>query len=712
VTVATDTTLSLKVTEALGKDVGRALARMDPADIAALGLEIGDVVELSGKRKTVAKAMPAYKEQRGRARIQIDGLTRENVGVGLDQAVEVRKIATRPAVRVVLVPTTITPRERDLKYIGSLLDGLPVVAGDRIRATLFGSRAADFKVASTAPPGPVTVRPTTVLEVGRTEKSEAAGGVSYEDVGGLKPQILRVREIVELPLRYPEVFERLGIDAPKGVLLLGPPGCGKTLIARAVAHETDASFFSVNGPEIIHKFYGESEAHLRKIFDEAGRKAPSIIFLDEIDAIAPRREQVVGDVEKRVVAQLLALMDGLSQRGHVIVLAATNIPNALDPALRRPGRFDREITIPIPGREGRQEILAIHSRGMPLAPDVDLVRIAAITHGFVGADLEALCREAAMICLRRLLPEIDFAAAEIPYDALLRLEVHMHDFVEALREVEPSAIREVFVEVPDVRWEHVGGLSEVKQRLIEAVEWPLKHRALFDRVAVAPPKGILLSGPPGCGKTLLVKAVANETEVNFISVKGPELLSKYVGESERAVREVFRKAKQAAPCIVFFDEIDALVPIRGAGSSDSHVTERVISQFLTELDGIEELGDVLVLGATNRPDMLDPALRRPGRFDVQLEVPRPDGEGRKEIFRIGLRGKPLAEGIRVDELAAATEGCTGADIQSACNLAALETIREALRDTDEPPPEKLVIRQDHLERALAEVLASRERNHA
>ena len=712
-TVATDTTLSLKVAEALGKDVGRGLARMDPADIAALGLEIGDVVELAGKRKTVAKAMPAYKEQRGRARIQIDGLTRENVGTGLDQAVEVRKIATRPAVRVVLVPTTITPRERDLKYIGSLLDGLPVMAGDRIRATLFGSRAADFKVASTVPPGPVTVRPTTILEVGRSEKSEVAGAVSYEDVGGLKPQILRVREIVELPLRYPEVFERLGIDAPKGVLLLGPPGCGKTLIARAVAHETDASFFSVNGPEIIHKFYGESEAHLRKIFDEAARKAPSIIFLDEIDAIAPRREQVVGDVEKRVVAQLLALMDGLSQRGHVIVLAATNIPNALDPALRRPGRFDREITIPIPGREGRLEILAIHSRGMPLAQDVELERMAAITHGFVGADLEALCREAAMICLRRLLPEIDFAAAEIPYDALLRLEVHMHDFVEALREVEPSAIREVFVEVPDVRWEHVGGLADVKQRLVEAVEWPLKHRALFDRVAVAPPKGILLTGPPGCGKTLLVKAVANETEVNFISVKGPELLSKYVGESERAVREVFRKAKQAAPCIVFFDEIDALVPIRSAGSSDSHVTERVISQFLTELDGIEELGDVLVLGATNRPDMLDPALRRPGRFDIQLEVPRPDRAGREEIFRIGLRGKPLAEDIRVDELAAATEGCTGADIQAVCNLGALETIREALHAAGaQPLPEKLVIRQDHLARALADVLASCERNHA
>lgn len=700
-TTATDTTLSLRITEALGKDVGRALARLDPADMAALTVDIGDVVEIVGKRKTVGKVMPAYKDQRGKSRIQIDGLTRENLGMGLDQPVEVRKIITRPAVRVVLVPTTITPQERDLKYIGSLLDGLPVVAGDRIRATLFGTRSADFRVENTAPAGPVTINPTTVLEVGKSQKSEGAGTISYEDIGGLKPQIMRIREIVELPLRYPEVFDRLGIDAPKGVLLLGPPGCGKTLIARAVAHETDASFFSINGPEIIHKFYGESEAHLRKIFDEAGRKAPSIIFLDEIDAIAPRREQVVGDVEKRVVAQLLALMDGLAQRRHVIVLAATNIPNALDPALRRPGRFDREISIPIPGREGRLEILSIHSRGMPLSQDVELERIAAITHGFVGADLEALCREAAMICLRRLLPEIDFASAQIPYEALMRLEVRMHDFVEALREVEPSAIREVFVEVPDVHWDHVGGLEDVKQRLIEAVEWPLKHRELFDRVAVSPPKGILLSGPPGCGKTLLVKAVANETEVNFISVKGPELLSKYVGESERAVREIFRKAKQAAPCIVFFDEIDALVPIRSSGGSDSHVTERVISQFLTELDGVEELGDVLVLGATNRPDMLDPALLRPGRFDIQLAVPVPDLEGRKEIFQISLRGKPLADGIDVDALASATEGYTGADIQAVCNMAALETIREALREAGpEPPPDTLVIRRDHIERAL------------
>jgi transitional endoplasmic reticulum ATPase len=673
-----DGSLKLRVSEALAKDVGRAWARMDPADMGKLGLAIGDIVETVGKRKTVAKVMPAYKDQRGQSRIQIDGVSRENAGTALDQIVEVCKIVARPAGRVVLRPLTITLQGRDLQYIGSLVDGLPVVAGDRIRVILFGTRSADFIVESTVPKGPVVINPTTALEVEKTQPKEGPRPLSYEDIGGLKREILRIREIIELPLRYPEVFERLGIDAPKGVLLHGPPGCGKTLIARAVAHETEANFFSVNGPEIIHKFYGESEAHLRKIFEEATRQAPAIIFLDEIDAIAPRREQVVGDVEKRVVAQLLALMDGLTQRQHVIVIAATNIPNALDPALRRPGRFDREIVIPIPDRNGRREILAIHSRGMPLAAGVDLEHLAAITHGFVGADLGALCREAAMICLRRIMPEIDFDSTQIPYDALMKLEVYMGDFLEALREVEPSAIREVFVEVPEVHWDDVGGLEDIKRELVEAVEWPLKYPELFDEAGVTPPKGILLSGPPGCGKTLLAKAVANETQVNFISVKGPELLSKYVGESERGVREVFRKAKQAAPCILFFDEIDALVPTRGLVASDSHVTQRVISQFLTELDGVEELGDVLVLGATNRLDMLDLALLRPGRFDLLLEVPLPDGEGRKAIFTVGLRRKPVAADVQVGELVARTEGFTGADIQVVCKHAALQAIREAV----------------------------------
>jgi transitional endoplasmic reticulum ATPase len=501
------------------------------------------------------------------------------------------------------------------------------------------------------------------------------------------------------------VFQTLGIDAPKGVLLHGPPGCGKTLIARAIAHETEANVFAVSGPEIIHKFYGESEAHLRKIFEEAGRKGPSIVFLDEIDAIAPQREKVVGDVEKRVVAQLLALMDGLTRRQNVVVIAATNIPNALDPALRRPGRFDREITIPIPDRNGRLEILEIHSRGMPLAEDVNMPRLAEITHGFVGADLEALCREAAMICLRRIMPNIDFAMNHIPYEQLTELEVHMDDFLAALREVEPSAIREVFVEIPDVRWQDVGGLEAVKQRLIEAVEWPLKYSQLFKQAGTRPPKGILVTGPPGCGKTLLAKAVATESRVNFISVKGPALLSKYVGESEKGVREVFHKARLAAPCIIFFDEIDALVPMRSSGSSDSHVAERVLSQFLAELDGIEELKGVVVLGATNRPDMLDPAVLRPGRFDALVEIPVPEEMDRREIFAVHLRGKPLAKGISPADLAGRSEGFSGADIASVCNQAALCAVRRAVEAGVGNPSGKgkILIGVKDIESALTEV---------
>ncbi|MCX5682841.1 MAG: CDC48 family AAA ATPase, partial [Planctomycetota bacterium] len=541
------------------------------------------------------------------------------------------------------------------------------------------------------------------------DEKEHPHTISYEDIGGLKRETSRIREIIELPLKYPEVFERLGIDAPKGVLLHGPPGCGKTLIARAVAHETEANFFTINGPEIIHKFYGESEANLRKIFDEAARQAPSIIFIDEIDAIAPHREKVVGDVEKRVVAQLLALMDGLKERKHVIVIAATNLPNVLDPALRRPGRFDREVSIPIPDRNGRREILDIHTRGMPLAEDVDMDHLAAITHGFVGADLMALGREAAMVCLRRILPEIDFAAAEIPYESIMKLEVHMRDFIEALREIEPSAIREVFVEVPEVRWEDVGGLDDVKRQLVEAVEWPLKYAALYEKAAVKPPKGILLAGPPGCGKTLLAKAVASQTEVNFISVKGPAFMSMYVGESEKGVRDVFRKARQAAPCILFFDEIDSLVPARSSGTCDSRVTERVISQFLTELDGMEELGGVLVLGSTNRPDMLDPAILRPGRFDLLLEVPPPDAKGRKEIFEVGLRGRPVAADVKPKDLAAVTDGFTGADIQLVCTTAALEALREIIAHAAKKQGEpELLITRAHLDTALQSVRANRE----
>jgi transitional endoplasmic reticulum ATPase len=690
--------------------MGRAFARMDPEDLQRLGLAIGEIMEVTGKRTTVCKAMPAYKEQRGQSRIQIDGLARENAGAALDEMVQVRKVTSRAAERVVLAPATITPADRDLKYIGSLLDGLPVLAGGRVRATLFGSRWADFRVESTVPKGPVVINPTTQLVIGKTAGKtageEARRSLSYEDIGGLKRELQRVREMIELPLRHPEVFERLGIDAPKGVLLHGPPGCGKTLIARAIAHETEAAFFSVNGPEIIHKFYGESEEHLRKIFEEAARKAPSIVFLDEIDAIAPRREQVVGDVEKRVVAQLLALMDGLTKRQHVIVIAATNIPNAIDPALRRPGRFDREITIPIPDRNGRLEILEIYSRGMPLGTDVDLPHLAEITHGHVGADLEALCREAAMICLRHVLADTDFSLAHIPYEQLAKLEVCMDDFLAALREVEPSAIREVFVEVPDVGWNDVGGLSQIKARLVEAVEWPLKYANLFEKAAVKPPKGILLTGPPGCGKTLVAKAIANESRVNFISVKGPALLSKYVGESERGVRDIFRKARQAAPCIVFFDEIDALIPTRGAGGSDAHVSERVLAQFLAELDGIEELKGVLVLGATNRPDMLDPAVLRPGRFDAVVDIPLPDESGRHEIFAVHLRGKPLAKKIDAAKLAGETEGLSGADIAGICHRAALSAVRRVVEAAGDAAPDEaaLEITAQDLRTALKETL--------
>ncbi len=699
--------IKLKVTEALTKDVGRALARMGPEDLERLQAAVGDTVEVEGKRKALCKVMPAYQEIRGQLRVQLDGLTRENAGVGLDETVKISKMTCRPAERITLTPTNVTPAERDLQYIGSLLDGLPVMEGAKIQAALFGSRAAFFKVEAVTPKGPVIINPATILVIGKSQGEGAEGGrtLAYEDIGGLKSQLLRIREMIELPLRYPEVFERLGIEAPKGVLLYGPPGCGKTLIARAIAHETEASFFSVSGPEIIHKFYGESEAHLRKIFEEASRKGPSILFLDEIDAIAPRRENVVGDVEKRVVAQLLALMDGLNKRQNVIVIAATNIPNALDPALRRPGRFDREIVIPIPDRRGRLEILEIHSQGMPLAEDVRMEYLAEITHGFVGADLEALCREAAMSCLRQIMGEIDFGQTGIPYETLSKLEVRMEDFLAALREIEPSAIREVFVESPNIHWDDVGGMSSLKERLIEAVEWPLKFPHLFEKGGVTPPKGILLVGPPGCGKTMMAKAIATESQVNFISVKGPALMSKWVGESEKGIREIFQKARQAAPCIIFFDEIDSLVPTRSAGASDSHVSERILSQFLAEFDGIDELRGVLVLGATNRLDILDAAVLRPGRFDDIVEMIMPSREDRVEIFDVHFRRKPLAEDVHSTELAERTEGFSGADIAAVVRKAAMIAVRRAVSSMEKAgagEPDILIRRQD-LEDALEEV---------
>jgi transitional endoplasmic reticulum ATPase len=696
--------LTLRVAEAKSRDVGRGIARVDPGDMEAMGAEVGDLVGIEGKRKTVAKLMPTYPEDRGKSIIQMDGILRGNAEVSLDERVTVRRISGSPAEKIVLAPlflSTSIRRENDARYIGSLLAGLPLVEGDTIRANLFGTRSQDFRVLSTVPKGPVLVHQKTRIEIAEKGEAKARAKISYEDIGGLGKELQRVREMIELPLKYPEAFERLGIEPPKGVLLHGPPGCGKTLIARAVANETAAYFVHISGPEIMGKFYGESEGRLRAVFEEAKAHAPAILFIDELDAIAPKREEMGGEkqVERRVVAQLLALMDGLESRGEVIVIGATNIPNSLDPALRRPGRFDREIQIGIPDQRGRLEILHIHTRGMPLGQDIDLGKISQITHGFVGADLEALCREAAMNALREIMPSIDFQLDEIPYETLLKLEVTMADFTEALKEIEPSAIREVFVEVPNVKWEDVGGLDEVKGKLKEAVEWPLKYPDLFQEANVKPPKGILLSGPPGTGKTLVAKALANESEVNFISVKGPELMSKYVGESERGVREVFRKAKQASPCILFFDEFDSLVPERGI-SPDSQVTERVISQFLTELDGLEELRGVLVLAATNRKDLIDPAVLRPGRFDFVLEFPLPDAGARRQIFQIHTRGKPLSSGVDLGALARATEGMSGADIEAICREASVAAIRELVRGGRSG---KLAIQWRHFQEAIASV---------
>jgi len=705
--------LTLRVAEGQSKDVGRGIARLDPQDFERVGAVIGDIVAITGKRTTVAKIMPAYHADRGKGIVQIDGIIRENAEASLDEKVRINKVDHQIAKGITLAPlgsSRTLPRGSDSRYVGRLLEGLVITEGDRVRVNLFGTRSVDFTVTGTSPQGVVMVAATTITKIeGEGAERDRGLKISYEDIGGLDKEIQRIREMIELPLKYPEVFDRLGIEAPKGVLLHGPPGCGKTLIARAVASETSANFFPVNGPEIIHKFYGESEAHLREIFEQASRNAPGIIFLDEIDAIAPKREEVHGEVEKRVVAQLLALMDGLKSRGDVIVIGATNIPNSLDLALRRPGRFDREISISIPDKNGRLEILEIHTRGMPLADDVDLERLAGITHGFVGADLEALCREAAMITLRQLMPDIDFAQSHIPYERLLELEVTMDDFLTALGEVEPSAIREVFTEVPDIRWEDIGGLGEVKGILRETVEWPLKYPELFAQAKTTPPKGILLYGPPGTGKTLLAKGVANESETNFIAVKGPALMSKWMGESEKGVREVFKKARQAAPCIIFFDEIDALAPIRGYGAGDSHVSERVVSQFLTEMDGIEELKGVIVLAATNRLDIVDPALLRPGRFDVLIELPVPDREAREAIFKIHTKGKPLASDVDLGILTDMTEGSVGADIESICRQASMLAIREFLNgEIDSESYEGFQISMRHFRQAMemVEELAS------
>ncbi len=671
----------LTVKEIRSGEALKGIALIERADMTILGISEGQIITVTGKKTTAVRAR-SCEEDCGNHRIQIDGITRENASAAIDDIVKIKVAEHSFAGSIALQPistTALTDKEQDTAYICSLLEGRALTAGDRLRLNLFGTRICDFRVTETAPNGVVVVSKTTYLNLLKHSAVTQPNKVSYEDIGGLGSQIRRVREMIELPLRFPQVFEQLGIQPPKGVLLYGPPGTGKTVIARAVANETAAWFTHISGPEIIGKFYGESEERLRNIFEEANSRAPSIIFIDEIDAIAPKREDMGGEkqVERRVVAQLLALMDGLESRGQIVVIGATNIPNSLDPALRRPGRFDREIAIPIPDRKGRLEILQIHTRGMPLSQDVDLKRIADITHGFVGADLEALAKEAAMACVRDILPYVNLQTQEIPYERVASLTVTMPHFMAALMEIDPSAIREVFVEIPDVSWDDIGGLEDVKEKLLNAVQWPLQHSELFERYNLQPTRGIMLHGPSGTGKTLLAKALAKESGVNFISVKGPSLMSRYVGESERAIREVFRTARQAAPSILYFDEIESLVPVRGRESgSGSSFTERVIGQFLSEMSGIEELQGVTVLATTNRLDLVDPALLAPGRFDLVLELPMPDTAARKRIFEIELRKKPLAPDVDLAKLAELTENLNGADIALICRKAAVAALKE------------------------------------
>jgi transitional endoplasmic reticulum ATPase len=672
-----------KVAEALSKDVGKAIARIDQKEIQILGVSIGDIIVIKGKTLALAKILPAYDEYKGKNLIQIDGILRRNAGVGIDESVEIGKVDVEDAKSVVIsCADKNVESDEDIKYLKSAIEGTAVFKGNYLRVKTIGYSSREYIITDTKPEGAVRITKDSIIKLKNEGAFKKDNRVTYEDIGGLEKQIQRIREMIEMPLKYPEVFRRLGIEAPKGLLLFGPPGTGKTLIARAVANETDAYFTHINGPEIINKFYGESEARLREIFDTASNNAPSIIFLDEIDAISPKRESVNGDVEKRVVAQLLALMDGLKDRGQVIVIGATNIPNAIDPALRRPGRFDREIEIGIPDQKGRLQILQVYTRDMPLDDSVDLERLAELTHGYVGADLQSLCREAAMSALRKFFPQIDFTASDIPYPVIEKLKVTMEDYRNSLNEIEPSAIREVFVEIPNVDFNDIGGLDEIKEKIIKSIVWPEQYKEAYNYYGCKAPKGILFYGAPGTGKTLFAKAIASLNNANFISVKGPELLSKYVGESEKGLREIFKKAKQAAPCIIFFDEIDSIVPLRGR-NNDSNATERMICQMLTEIDGIEELKGVIVIGATNRLDIVDPALLRPGRFNMLLEFKSPDYVGRVEIFKIHIAGKPLAEDVDLHELATITNGRTGADIMEICHKAAMNALTEYIDNQEQ-----------------------------
>ncbi|MEM3480395.1 MAG: CDC48 family AAA ATPase [Candidatus Korarchaeum sp.] len=701
---------TLVVAEAHPQDVGRGIARLDPSVMESLGISTGDIILIEGSKVTAARAWPSYSSDYGKGVVRIDGHIRRNAGVAIDDTVKVRKAVAKPAKKVVFSPTEPVQLLGGEQYLKRLLEGRPLVRGDRITISVFGNTVDLIATAVNPVADAVIVGSDTEIEISEKPVTEErkVPRVTYEDIGGLKDAIQKIREMVELPLRHPELFRHLGIDPPKGVLLFGPPGTGKTLLAKAVANESNAHFISISGPEIMSKYYGESEKRLREIFEEAEKNAPSIIFIDELDSIAPNRNEVTGEVERRVVAQLLALMDGLKGRGEVIVIGATNRPEAIDPALRRPGRFDREIEIGVPDREGRKEILLIHTRNMPLADDVDLDKLADITHGFVGADLAALVREAAMRALRRLMKEVNLLESEkLPPEVMEKLKVTMNDFMEAFKDITPSALREVVIQVPNVRWEDIGGLESVKEELKMAVEWPLKYPELFEASGARQPKGVLLFGPPGTGKTLLAKAVANESEANFISVKGPEIMSKWVGESEKAVRMIFRRARQAAPAIIFIDEIDSIAPVRGY-SSDSGVSERVVSQMLTEMDGLEELRRVVVIAATNRPDLVDPALLRPGRFDRLIYVPPPDKEARLQILRIHTKGKPLAPDVDLEELAARTEGYTGADLANLVNLATLMALREHINKYKDPKEatahkSELLVTKRHFDEAMKRV---------
>ena len=704
--------LTLKVAEALQDEVGYGRGRLDTVTRNELGLSIGDIVEIHGRRRdpTVAIVWRARTEDEGKGIVRVDGLIRNNAKVNLGDKVEVKKAQVKPAQKVVLAPmmdqsgrVQFGPGIEEVILRG--LNRRPLTKGDVVIVpglTLMGGRLP-FAVTVVQPKGIVQIQADTVIQVHEDpvkEEELTTTGIVYEDIGGLKEEIKKVREMIELPLKHPELFEALGIDPPKGVLLYGPPGTGKTLLAKAVANESGANFLSIQGPEIMNKYYGESEAHLRQKFEEAETNSPSIIFIDEIDSIASKRDETQGEVERRVVAQLLTLMDGLQARGQVIVIAATNRPDAIDQALRRPGRFDREIEIGIPDREGRREVLQVHTRGMPIKRDKEghwkeLDYFADITHGFVGADLAALAREAAMSALRRYLPEIDLDEP-IPSKLLQEMEVRQDDFKEALKDVEPSALREVMVEIPKTRWDQVGGLNEVKQKLKETVEWPLTNPEGFERLGITPPRGMVLYGPPGTGKTLIAKAVATESSANFIAIKGPEVMSKWVGESEKKLREVFRKAKQVSPCIIFLDELDALAPAR-TGGSENKVSDRLVDQLLTSMDGLENLEGVIIIGATNRPEIIDPALLRPGRFDRMLLVNEPDEEARKMILEIHTRNMPLKK-VNLDKIATKMVGYTGADIEGVVREAAILALRE--------DGEAKEVTSKHFDAALEEVTPS------